>query len=152
MKKIKIHLLLVLAMVLFFAACKDEHEELVGRLEGSWMITEVVAVENNPDNLSLPSSGTIQFQECANQADSRCSGKFSFDQQAEVPFGYSAYSSTDQNINILPDFNVQTSHYLTGSWEVLTLEENTMAIKGPLCVQQPDNTFKSLDVKITLAK
>ena len=152
MKKMKANLLLLLGMIVLFSACTDDNDELVGRLEGTWMVSEVVAAESNPNNLSLPSSGTIKFMKCSDQSESRCDGNFSFDQETEVPFDYSAYSSTNKNINILPDLQVPVSYYMTGSWEVLTLEESRLVIKGPLQIQQPDETFQKLDVKMTLAK
>lgn len=141
-----------MGLLLMISSCKDKHEALLGDLGGNWVMTEVVAIESNPDNLVLPSAGTVLFNPCAQQGDGQCQGEFSFDQEARVAFTYSAYSSANQNINLLPDFETPVSYYLTGAWEVLTLEEETLVMKGPLQIMKSDGTSQKLDVKISLAR
>jgi hypothetical protein len=130
--------LMLCGLLVAFVSCKDDTKELLKTVDGSWKVNTITyGRAAGPDSVARPTAVVLNFRNCAkysnNQSPNNCgvnylagSDYFPFVYQADVN-PRSLYINSDGPASTLAFQNV--ADQLIGSYEILTLNENTLIIK-----------------------
>lgn len=143
--------LFILSITLFFCSCKDETQELINDLSGTWKVDEIVYSKTGqtaPDSVVKYPNSIFQLDQCELTGSIRsCSGFYDLTGTQNIKIVYNASPGENTTFIAIMDEEIPKISLL-GSYRI-SQSGNSMTLKGP---RASSPTYQGNTIELRLKK